>query len=169
MHVNLWIPHCGSKTIEFLHLFHRQQYIPASTVYQIKLMSCPLVKKRDGGDLLARRAPPTNWASTSVDRRLRRHNNHLALTSKVNASTYHDHFLYVVLTFGQCKYKISTASVAGTNVVCIIGTAVLICGRCMHKIALDSRVLNVITFFLVTLNNIGFTHFCANFWSQSVS
>ena len=81
MHVNLWIPHCGSKTIEFLHLFHRQQYIPASTVYQIKLMSCPLVKKRDGGDLLARRAPPTNWASTSVDRRLRRHNNHLALTS----------------------------------------------------------------------------------------
>ena len=45
---------------------------------------------------------PPVWTTTttsSVDRRLRRHNNHLALTSKVNASTYHDLYLYVVLIF----------------------------------------------------------------------
>ena len=33
-----------------------------------------------------------------------------------------------VLIFGQCKHRISTASVAGTIVVCIFGTAVLIFG-----------------------------------------
>ena len=32
------------------------------------------------------------------------------------------------LIFGQCKHVISTASVAGTDVVCINGTVVLIFG-----------------------------------------
>ena len=44
--------------------------------------------------------------------------------------------------FGQCKHKISTASaVVGTDVVCIIGTAVLIFGQCKHKI---SRALSLL-------------------------
>ena len=106
MHVNLWIPHCGSKTIEFLHLFHRQQYIPASTVYQIKLMSCPLVKKRDGGDLLARRAPPTNWASTSVDRRLRRHNNHLALTSPQKSMHLPNIMIFICTLYSEKNHPV---------------------------------------------------------------
>ena len=41
--------------------------------------------------------------------------------------------------FGQCKHKISTASaVVGTDVVCIIGTAVLIFGQCKHIISTAS-------------------------------
>ena len=40
---------------------------------------------------------------------------------------------------GQCKHKISTASaVVGTDVVCIIGTAVLIFGQCKHIISTAS-------------------------------
>ena len=49
--------------------------------------------------------------------------------------------------FGQCKHIISTASVAGTDVVCIIGTAVLICGQCKHKISTALSLLNLITLF----------------------
>ena len=80
----LWIPHCGSKTIDFLHL--SQQQHTAYTRLSFKCVSSQIHilstgGKSDGGDLLARRAPLTNWASTSVARRLRRHNNHLALTS----------------------------------------------------------------------------------------
>ena len=47
--------------------------------------------------------------------------------------------------FGQCKHKISTASVAGTDVVCIIGTAVLIFGQCKHIISTaDTGVICII-------------------------
>ena len=43
-----------------------------------------------------------------------------------------------VQIFGQCKHKISTTSVAGTDVVWIIDTAVLIFGQCKHKISTAS-------------------------------
>ena len=52
-----------------------------------------------------------------------------------------------VLIFGQCKHIISTASVAGTDVVCIIGTAVLIFGQCKHRIRTALSLLNLITLF----------------------
>ena len=41
----------------------------------------------------------------------------------------------------------TTASVAGTDVVCIIGTAVLIFGQCKHKISTALSLLNLITLF----------------------
>ena len=52
-----------------------------------------------------------------------------------------------VLIFGQCKHMISTASVAGTDVVCIFGTTVLIFGQCKHKISTAISLLNLITLF----------------------
>ena len=52
-----------------------------------------------------------------------------------------------VLIFGQCKHIISTASVPGTDVVCIFGTIVLIFGQCKHKISTALSLLNLITLF----------------------
>ena len=52
-----------------------------------------------------------------------------------------------VLIFGQCKHRISSASVAGTDVVCIFGTTVLIFGQCKHTISTALSLLNLITLF----------------------
>ena len=51
--------------------------------------------------------------------------------------------LTAVLIFGQCKHIISTASVPGTDVVCIFGTTVF--GQC--KISTALSLLNLITLF----------------------
>ena len=47
-----------------------------------------------------------------------------------------------VLIFGQCRHKISTASVSGTVVVCTIGTAVLIFGLNRHKISTPEGLIS---------------------------
>ena len=63
-------------------------------------------KKRDGGDLLARRAPPTNWASTSVDRRLRRHNNHLALTSPQKSMHLPNIMIFICTLYSEKNHPV---------------------------------------------------------------